>query len=105
MLQLTSGLPFWQWPSPSTSSFTVVNPAPVTGVCGGAAPAASADASASPPPTAATAATVANARRNGLLALHASCSSLHPSNRGAFCRRGGKYHQNFLEPSRKSSEE
>src|SRR5919202_1481010 len=32
MLQLTFGLPFLQWPVPSTLSFTVVNPAPLTGV-------------------------------------------------------------------------
>src|SRR5919202_2707854 len=31
MLQLTFGLPFWQWPVPSTLSVTVVNPAPLTG--------------------------------------------------------------------------
>src|ERR1041384_74295 len=32
MLQLTLGLPFAQWPVPSTPSFTVVKAAPVTGV-------------------------------------------------------------------------
>src|SRR5437867_8032770 len=32
MLQLTAGLPFLQCPVPSTVEFTVVNPAPVTGV-------------------------------------------------------------------------
>ena len=31
MLQLMFGLPLWQWPVPSWASFTVVNPAPVTG--------------------------------------------------------------------------
>src|SRR3954470_21345925 len=32
MLQLLLGLPFWQWPVPSTPSLTVVNAAPLTGV-------------------------------------------------------------------------
>src|SRR5881396_204881 len=32
MLQLTAGLPFLQWPVPSTFSLTVVKPAPVTGL-------------------------------------------------------------------------
>src|SRR4051794_13569754 len=32
MLQLTVGLPFWQWPVPSAVSFTVVKAAPLIGV-------------------------------------------------------------------------
>ena len=40
MLQLMAGLPFWQCPVPSTPSFTVVKPAPVTAAAGTATRAA-----------------------------------------------------------------
>src|SRR5919197_2817623 len=64
MLQFTLGLPFWQCPAPSTPSFTVVNPAPVTGVFAAAEPA-------NPPAVATlTTPTTINARptRNRLMA-------------------------------------
>src|SRR5919197_2556489 len=53
MLQLTSSLPFLQWPVPSTFVFVVVNAAPVTGLFASATdPVASSNAAAATPTSA-----------------------------------------------------